>query len=129
MAWPRPGYPVRGEPQVQATEVPLQLLMRVFFALRGPVGRCPGARADAARGQLPASPAPAAPAPAPAPDAARAPDLPATICGLTVPPPAKLPPASSPPVLYQIMPCFEKQGGFPVIEANTYLYYIELKAR
>jgi outer membrane protein insertion porin family len=77
------------------------------------------------------NPTPAVQTPAaPSPDSSSAPvDLPATICGLTVPPPAKLPPAGSPPVVYQLMPCFEKQGGFPVIEANTYLYYIELKSR
>jgi outer membrane protein insertion porin family len=71
------------------------------------------------------------PAAAPAPSAAGSPqqpvDLPATICGLDVPPPATLPPANSPPVVYVMMPCFEKQGGYPVVEAQTYLYYIELK--
>ena len=109
--------------------------MRVFLALFVALSAAAPAYAQTqpAR-QLPTAPAPATPvAPAPASQSALrdapAQDLPATICGLTVPPPAKLPPANSPPVLYQIMPCFEKQGGFPVIEANTYLYYIELKAR
>ena len=32
-------------------------------------------------------------------------------------------------MVYQVVPCFEKQGGFPVVEANTYLYYIEMKSR
>ena len=27
------------------------------------------------------------------------------------------------------MPCFEKQGGVPVIDANTYLYYMEMVNR
>jgi outer membrane protein insertion porin family len=62
-------------------------------------------------------------------DSGQAVELPATICGLTVPTPAKLPPTGSGPVVYQLMPCFEKQGGFPVVEANTYLYYMELKSR
>jgi outer membrane protein insertion porin family len=55
--------------------------------------------------------------------------LPATICGLTVPEPTTLPEAGSPPVMYILMPCFEKQGGSSVVEPNTYLYYIELKGR
>ena len=44
------------------------------------------------------------------------------------PRPRALPPAGSGPVVYQVVPCFEKQGGFPVVEANTYLYYIQLTA-
>ncbi|HVL65907.1 MAG TPA: BamA/TamA family outer membrane protein [Vicinamibacterales bacterium] len=53
--------------------------------------------------------------------------LPATICGLPVPAPSQAPPAGSPPLTYLMLLCFEKQGGQPVIEAQTYLYYIELK--
>jgi len=53
--------------------------------------------------------------------------LPATICNQTVPEPARLPPANSGPVLTAVMLCFEKQGGSPVVEANTYLYYIQTK--
>jgi outer membrane protein insertion porin family len=77
-------------------------------------------------------------APVPAPTSAQQPaqasgeeaiPLPATICGLTVPEPSTLPPAGSPPVMYSLMPCFQKQGGSSVIEPNTYLYYIELKSR
>ena len=52
-----------------------------------------------------------------------------TVCGQPVPAPRTLPPAGSGPVVYQVVPCFEKQGGFPVVEANTYLYYIEMKSR
>src|SRR2546427_9293197 len=58
------------------------------------------------------------------------------ICGQDVPPPPRradgsevLPPAGSGPVLYQIAPCFEEQGGAAVIEPETYLYYIQLKER
>jgi len=51
---------------------------------------------------------------------------PATVCGLPIPAPASLPPAGSQPVLYQIVPCFAKQGGSPVVEAETYLYYMKL---
>src|SRR6266700_2809050 len=49
-----------------------------------------------------------------------------TVCGLAVPEPVNLPPAGSPPVLYQVVPCFQKQGGYSVIEANTYLYYMQV---
>ena len=49
------------------------------------------------------------------------------ICGEDVPPPASLPPADSGPVVYQIAPCFDAQGGTSVIEPETYLYYMQLK--
>lgn len=50
-----------------------------------------------------------------------------TLCGQPVPPPANLPPADSPPVIYQIAPCFAKQGNVSVIEPQTYLYYIQTR--
>src|SRR6185295_16691422 len=65
---------------------------------------------------------PAAPAGTPA----AATTNPSTACGLPIPAPAALPPADSPPVLFQIVPCFAKQGGSPVIEPETYLYYMRL---
>jgi hypothetical protein len=52
-----------------------------------------------------------------------------TVCGQPVAAPQNLPPAGSGPVLYQVVLCFEKQGGYPVVEANTYLYYIEAKSK
>jgi len=42
-------------------------------------------------------------------------------------PPSKLPPSGSGPVVYQVGPCFAKQGGLSVIDAQTYLYYIQLR--
>ena len=82
--------------------------------------------AVAARAQTPPAQAPAVPGQA----APSAPPQPAqTVCGQPVPAPRTLPPAGSGPVVYQVVPCFEKQGGFPVVEANTYLYYIEMKSR
>ena len=48
-----------------------------------------------------------------------------TICGMTVPPPAKEPPAGSEPVLLAMLLCFEQQGGTSVVEPQTYLYYIK----
>src|SRR5206468_5453994 len=54
-------------------------------------------------------------------------NLPATICNQQVPEPARLPPADSGPVVTAVMLCFEKQGGSPIIEANTYLYYMQAK--
>ncbi len=50
-----------------------------------------------------------------------------TICGQPVPPPATLPPADSPPVIYQIAPCFARQGNVSVVEPQTYLYYIHTR--
>ena len=29
------------------------------------------------------------------------------------------------PVVYLVVPCFQKQGGYSVIEAQTYLYYLQ----
>ena len=49
-----------------------------------------------------------------------------TICGASVPPPANLPPAGSGPVIYLIAPCFPAQGNAPNVDAQTYLYYMEL---
>jgi outer membrane protein insertion porin family len=74
--------------------------------------------AAAARAQQPAS---AAPAPAPASGGA-------TICGQQVPPPRALPPDGSGPVVYLIAPCFEAQGNTSLVDIQTYLYYIQLKA-
>ena len=55
--------------------------------------------------------------------------LPATICGLTVAPPSKLPPAGSGPIAYTILACFEKQGNVSVVDPNTYVYYMEMRNR
>jgi len=55
--------------------------------------------------------------------------VPATICGQQVPPPTTLPPAGSGPVLWVMAPCFEAQGNISLIDAQTYLYYIQLKDR
>jgi outer membrane protein insertion porin family len=52
---------------------------------------------------------------------------PSTVCGSPIPQPAALPPANSGPVIYLIVPCFAKQGGSPVVEPETYLYYIQLR--
>jgi outer membrane protein insertion porin family len=61
----------------------------------------------------------------PAQSAQTAVSLPATMCNLQVPAPAKLPPAGTGPYTYIIIPCFEKQGGIPVVDAQTYLFYME----
>src|SRR5262245_22618144 len=74
----------------------------------------------------PADPQQATPKPVPALPAMT---LPASVCGQTVPPPAKQPPAGSPTLFSGLLLCFEKQGGSPMIEANTYLYYIEAKSK
>ena len=46
---------------------------------------------------------------------------------MPIPAPAKLPPADSAPVVYVLIPCFEKQGGSSVVEAQTYLYYMNVR--
>ena len=78
----------------------------------------------ASAGQTPPqTPAPATPA---ASQAAAPPRGQQTVCGLAIPEPSRLPPANSGPVVFQVVPCFQKQGGFSVIDAQTYLYYIEM---
>jgi outer membrane protein insertion porin family len=86
--------------------------------------------ASASAAQPPAPVAPAVQAPSPQPPAARPAPVPQgaqTVCALPVPEPAKLPPAGSGPVVYLVVPCFQKQGGASVVEPNTYLYYLEMK--
>jgi len=51
---------------------------------------------------------------------------PVTVCGRSVAPLAQ-PPAGSPPVVLFLAPCFEKQGGTSLVDAQTYIYYIQLK--
>jgi outer membrane protein insertion porin family len=70
------------------------------------------------------TPAPATPAAAPAAQAAQGT---VTVCGQPVAPPSTVPPAGTGPVIFRIVLCFEKQGGYPMVEANTYLYYIQLR--
>jgi outer membrane protein insertion porin family len=77
--------------------------------------------APASAGQPPSTPAPATQTPAAAPARGQQ-----TVCGLAIPEPARMPPANSGPVVFQVVPCFQKQGGFSVIDAQTYLYYIEM---
>jgi len=79
--------------------------------------------AGSAYAQTPPSQPPATQAaPAPVPQLS-----PKTVCGLPIPEPARQPPPDSKPIVYLVVPCFEKQGGSPVVEANTYLYYMEMK--
>jgi outer membrane protein insertion porin family len=52
---------------------------------------------------------------------------PSTVCGMPIPPPAKLPPAGSAPIVYVLIPCFDKQGGASVVEPQTYLYYMNVR--
>ena len=97
-------------------------------ARRGPVGR-PWARAGAAMLVAVLGAAAAARAQTPGTGADQAGEFVTNVCGQAVPPPSKLPPDGSPPVVYLIWPCFEKQGGSPYIEAFTYLYHIEMDSR
>jgi outer membrane protein insertion porin family len=49
-----------------------------------------------------------------------------TVCGLPFQPLGQ-PPAGSEPVVLNIVPCFESQGGTSLVEPQTYLYYIHVK--
>ena len=121
MAWPTLGHPVRARAGHLDSQL-MRVLAILFVALGAFAAQSEAASAPVA-GQAAAAPA------TPQAAAASGPvlDLPATICNQTVPEPARLPPASSGPVLTAVMLCFEKQGGSPVVEANTYLYYIQAK--
>jgi outer membrane protein insertion porin family len=52
---------------------------------------------------------------------------PPTLCGQPVPPPAKLPPAGSGPVVYFLGLCFSTQGNVSVVEPETYLHHVQLR--
>jgi outer membrane protein insertion porin family len=87
--------------------------MRMFIARAFAVAGLLGAVALPSWAQAPGAAAPAASA--------------TTICGVPVPPPANLPPAGSGPVIYQMAPCFQAQGNVSTVDAQTYLYYIQLR--
>jgi len=87
----------------------------------------PATPPPAAPSQPPAAPAGQTPAPAgPTGSQIQAVDAPGMVCGLQIPEPARLPPAGSAPVVYLVVPCFQKQGGFSVIDPQTYVYYMQL---
>ena len=50
-----------------------------------------------------------------------------TVCNLPVPPPAQPPPAGNPPVVFLIVPCFDRQGHVSMVEPETYLHYIHTR--
>jgi outer membrane protein insertion porin family len=62
------------------------------------------------------------PAPAPLPPGAIA----KTACASPVGPPAALPPAGSPPFVWIIELCFDRQGNSSTVDSDTYLYWIKL---
>jgi outer membrane protein insertion porin family len=93
----------------------MRKLISRTIVLAGALGVVPGLAA--AQAAQPAQ----QPAPAPAPGGA------ATFCGATVPPPAALPPAGSGPVVWMMGPCFLAQGNVPIVEPQTYLYYMQLR--
>jgi outer membrane protein insertion porin family len=91
--------------------------MRLLVALLAVVLAAAEARAESA------------PAPALAQTGQEPLSLPATICGLPVGAPVNLPPDGTGPYTYAILTCFEKQGGQPLIDVNTYLFYMEMARR
>src|SRR4051794_33505534 len=44
---------------------------------------------------------------------------PRTVCGLPIPEPARQPPPNSTPLVYLVVPCFQKQGGTSAIDPAT----------
>jgi outer membrane protein insertion porin family len=51
-----------------------------------------------------------------------------TACGNPLGPPTALPPPGSPPFVWQLELCFDKQGGASTVESETYLFYIKFKS-
>jgi outer membrane protein insertion porin family len=49
-----------------------------------------------------------------------------TACGTPVAAPAALPPAGSPPFIWQLELCFDRQGNTSNVDGETYLYWIKL---
>src|SRR4029077_6112277 len=68
------------------------------------------------------------PAPARAQQQPAAAANPTSICGSPIPRPAAEPPAGSGPVVLFVVPCFEAQDNVNLVDIQTYLYYIQLKA-
>ena len=103
----------------------MRKFVRTLATLASLVASVPVAAQDPPPPAAPAEQTPP-PAAAPAPEASAGQGA-ATLCNLPVPPPRALPPADSGPLIYQIAPCFLKQGGSPLVEAETYLYYIQIR--
>ena len=79
-------------------------------------------------GALAQADAPAAPAETPAPQVpAPAGAIKNTACGNALAAPAALPPPGSPPFIWILEPCFQRQGGFSTVENETDMYYIKLR--
>ncbi len=57
------------------------------------------------------------------------PSNPTTVCDSPLGPPAALPPANSAPIVWQIVPCFEKQGNVTLVDPQTYLYYMQIQQK
>ena len=51
-----------------------------------------------------------------------------SLCGFPVAPPAALPPSTVGPVVYQLSPCFERQGRRSRLPASAYLRDIQLRS-
>lgn len=81
--------------------------------------------AGSAFAQAPVAPAPLAPATPAAPPAEASGTLSVCNGAYQIGPPASLPPAGSGPVVYILAPCWAKQGGVPLVDPETYLYYIQ----
>ena len=69
----------------------------------------------------------ATPPGAPRQEPAAAPPVLATVCGMQVPQPSRLPPPGSAPIVLAYTLCFETQGGSSLIDPQTYVNYIQLR--
>jgi outer membrane protein insertion porin family len=49
------------------------------------------------------------------------------LCGQAVPPPSRLPPAGTGPIVYFLGLCFSSQGNVSAIDPQTYLFHIRLR--
>jgi outer membrane protein insertion porin family len=78
----------------------------------------PAGQAPTPAGQV----APEAPAPVLQPGAVAM-----NACGTSFAQPENLPPAGSPPFVWNLELCFDRQGGTSTVESETYLYYLRIK--
>src|SRR5688500_5331615 len=77
---------------------------------------------------LPAPPAAQPPAVPAVPQDAPAPVITKSVCGNELTTPAALPPDGSPPFVWILELCFDRQGGSSTVENETYLYYIKAQS-
>jgi len=96
------------------------VLLAVLFGVGAP------GLAAAQQGQPPAPAPQQGQPPAPAGEGLPPGAVAVTACGSPVGRPAALPPPGSPPFIWIIELCFDRQGNTSTVESDTYLYWIKL---